>query len=143
VYYQFIFSIILYFVFITIAGDMWYSGERFRVPIVPFIAIISAAGWRLFLVRRVYITARFREELRFCKYVLEDKRTPKLVHLFLIFAVTYFLPVNIIPDFIPGLCRLDDIIIVPGLVILAYKIVPKEVINDCRRLAKEENIKRA
>ncbi len=45
VYYQFILCVILYFVFITIAGQMWCSGERYRVPIMPFIAIISAAGW--------------------------------------------------------------------------------------------------
>jgi len=142
VYYQFILCVILYFVFITIAGDMWCSGERFRVPIVPFIAIISAAGWHMFLVRRVYITARFREELRFCKYVLEDKRTPKLAHLLLLLALVYFFsPIDIIPDFIPGLGELDDIILIPSLVILAYKITPQEVINDCRRKSKEENIK--
>jgi 4-amino-4-deoxy-L-arabinose transferase-like glycosyltransferase len=45
IYYQFILCVILYFVFTTIGGEMWYSGERYRVPIMPFIAIISAAGW--------------------------------------------------------------------------------------------------
>ncbi|MFA5255534.1 MAG: glycosyltransferase family 39 protein [Candidatus Omnitrophota bacterium] len=45
VYYQFIFFAALYFIIISICGAMWTVGERFRVPIMPFIAIISAYGW--------------------------------------------------------------------------------------------------
>jgi hypothetical protein len=36
--------LLFYFVIITIAGAS-FNGERYRVPMVPFIAIISAAGW--------------------------------------------------------------------------------------------------
>jgi hypothetical protein len=36
---------ILYFTIVSIAGGMWVVGERFRVPIMPFIAVISAYGW--------------------------------------------------------------------------------------------------
>ena len=44
-HYQFLACVILYFICVTIGSDMWFSGERFRVPMIPFIAIISAAGW--------------------------------------------------------------------------------------------------
>lgn len=45
VYYQFALFIILYFIFVTITTAALNSGPRLRVPIVPFIAVISAAGW--------------------------------------------------------------------------------------------------
>ena len=45
IHYQFIIFIILYFIFVTIFTAGLTSTERYRVPIVPFIAIIAAVGW--------------------------------------------------------------------------------------------------
>lgn len=45
IYYQFILFVALYLMGATVVGVMWSSGERYRVPIMPFIAIISAYGW--------------------------------------------------------------------------------------------------
>jgi hypothetical protein len=45
IFYQFIFLVIAYFVFLTIAVIASSCGERYLVPMVPLIAIISAAGW--------------------------------------------------------------------------------------------------
>jgi hypothetical protein len=45
IYMQFISYIALYFILTSVIGAMWIVGERFRVPIMPFIAIISAYGW--------------------------------------------------------------------------------------------------
>jgi len=65
--------------------------------------------------------------------LLKDNRTPKLAGYLLGLAVCYILvPFDVIPDFIPVLGQLDDIVIVTILVILAMKMVPKEVIEDCR-----------
>ncbi len=44
-YYQFFMLVIIYFVCGSIMSEMWLVGERLRVPIVPFIAILSAYGW--------------------------------------------------------------------------------------------------
>lgn len=68
--------------------------------------------------------------------VLKDRRTPRLAKFLLGLAIGYALsPVDLIPDFLPVLGYLDDIVLVPALVLLALKMVPREVIEDCRARA--------
>ena len=68
--------------------------------------------------------------------VLKDPRTPRISRIFLALAIGYLLlPFDIIPDFIPVLGQLDDLIIVPSLVALALKFIPQDVIDSCRQQA--------
>ncbi|MCG2722732.1 MAG: DUF1232 domain-containing protein [Thermodesulfovibrionales bacterium] len=77
-----------------------------------------------------------RNELRVYQLVLKDKRTPKISKILLGLAVGYILlPFDLIPDFIPLIGHLDDVIIVPLLVIAALKFIPQEVVDDCRKRA--------
>jgi uncharacterized membrane protein YkvA (DUF1232 family) len=76
-----------------------------------------------------------KSEIEVYRRVLKDDRTPKIAKLFLGLAIGYLLlPFDIIPDFIPVIGHLDDLIIVPALVVIALKMVPKEVIEDCRKM---------
>ncbi len=89
------------------------------------------------MLNRLKSTVRkIKRELKVYKLVLKDSRTPKLAKFLLGLAVGYaLLPFDVIPDFIPVIGFLDDIIIVPALVIVALKLVPKEVVEDCRIMA--------
>jgi uncharacterized membrane protein YkvA (DUF1232 family) len=52
------------------------------------------------------------------------------------FVVAYALsPIDLIPDFIPVLGYVDDVLLLPVLVWFAMKLLPAEVVDDCRRQA--------
>ena len=77
---------------------------------------------------------RLKREVAVYRLVLKDRRTPWLGKLFLGMAVGYvLLPFDIIPDFIPVVGYLDDAIIVPGRALLGLALIPREVVDDCRR----------
>lgn len=66
----------------------------------------------------------------------KDPRTSWYAKLVAILVVSYaFSPIDLIPDFIPVLGYLDDLIIVPFGIILALKLIPPHVIEDNREEA--------
>lgn len=67
-----------------------------------------------------------------------DERVPWYAKLFTMLVVAYaFSPIDLIPDFIPILGDLDDLILVPLGVYLALKLIPKEVLENCERKVEE------
>ena len=70
------------------------------------------------------------------KYALEDPRTPRSAKVLGAAFLAYLLsPIDLIPDFIPVLGYLDDLIIVPAGLALAVRLVPDVVLLDCRARA--------
>lgn len=79
---------------------------------------------------------RVKQELLVYQIALKDARTPWLARILMGAAIGYLLmPLDIIPDAIPILGQLDDLLIVPGLLWLALRFIPDEVIADARQAA--------
>ena len=65
---------------------------------------------------------------------LRDKRTPIIAKVIAAITVGYALsPVDLIPDFVPVLGYLDDVILLPALISLTIRLIPAEVFEQCRR----------
>jgi len=68
--------------------------------------------------------------------VARHPRTPWYAKLIAGAVVAYALsPIDLIPDFIPVLGYLDDLIIVPAGIALAVQLVPVDVVEECRAKA--------
>lgn len=61
----------------------------------------------------------------------EDPRTPNISKILLWVTIGYALsPIDLIPDFIPVLGYLDDVIILPALLYIAIKSIPEDVYTE-------------
>jgi uncharacterized membrane protein YkvA (DUF1232 family) len=66
----------------------------------------------------------------------KDPRTPWYARLVAAGVVAYaFGPIDLIPDFIPIMGHVDDLIIVPLGILLALKLIPAPVLAECRAQA--------
>lgn len=84
---------------------------------------------------------RLRAEVYALYIAFKDPRTPWYARGFIILIVAYALsPVDLVPDFIPVLGYLDDLVIVPAGIYLALKMVPAEVLEECRQKAKKQTV---
>jgi len=71
-------------------------------------------------------------------FVARDPRTPMWVRVALFLVVAYALsPIDLIPDFLPLIGYLDDILLLPGIVWLLLRLVPADALADGRRRAAE------
>lgn len=66
-------------------------------------------------------------------FAARDPETPFLAKLVALLVVAYAIsPIDLIPDFIPVLGYLDDLILVPLGILLVLRLVPTEVMQRCR-----------
>ena len=85
---------------------------------------------------------RCASELRADTYALylagKDPRVPWFAKALAVAVVAYaFSPIDLIPDFIPILGYLDDLLLVPLGVALVLRLVPPEVMAECRKKARD------
>ncbi len=66
--------------------------------------------------------------------VAKNPSTPLLAKIIVSIALAYALsPIDLIPDFIPVLGLLDDLIILSALIFIAYKLIPKNIWDEARK----------
>lgn len=59
--------------------------------------------------------------------------TPLIAKVLCIFAVAYALsPIDLIPDFVPVLGYVDDVLLLPAMIWLAVRLLPTHVVEACR-----------
>lgn len=67
---------------------------------------------------------------------LKDNETPFIAKIFAGITVAYALsPIDLVPDFIPVLGYLDDVILLPALVALTIKFIPRDIMERSRMLS--------
>lgn len=95
-------------------------------PTMGLWARLKTLAYRLRLdVLTVYCAAR-------------ESRTPWLVRLLALSIAAYALsPIDLIPDFIPVLGYLDELILLPLAIGLVLRLTPQQVIDDARKRARE------
>lgn len=81
---------------------------------------------------------KLKQELSVLSLSYKDHRTPWYAKAVAISVVAYALsPIDLIPDFIPVLGYLDDLIIVPFGISFALKLIPSFVIEENRKKSEE------
>jgi len=84
----------------------------------------------------------FKQEVYALYLASKDRRVPWYARVVAIVVVAYaFSPIDLIPDPIPVLGYLDDLILIPLGIALVIKLIPAEVLQDCR--GKAESTMRA
>jgi len=86
------------------------------------------------------------EQLKRNLYILylayKHPKTPIYAKIWAGLVIAYALsPIDLIPDFIPVLGYLDDLVVLPIGILIAIKLIPKEVLKECKE--KEANLEDA
>lgn len=82
---------------------------------------------------------KFKRETYALYLAVRHERTPWYAKVFAGLVVAYaFSPIDLIPDFIPVLGYVDDLILIPLGVAGAIKMIPQEVMQECRNRSEDE-----
>ena len=108
-------------------------GKGSRGRVAPWQ--VPREEWTASMVLAVaFVIAFVRRQMRFYRLLLRDSRTPTSSKILLGAALGYAVwPLGLVPDFIPVVGYVDDIVIVPTLVCIALRRVPSHVIDSCRQ----------
>jgi uncharacterized membrane protein YkvA (DUF1232 family) len=85
---------------------------------------------------------KLKIEITTLYYAYQDPKLGLLPKIIILFTLGYALsPIDLIPDFVPVLGYLDDLVIVPALISLSIKLIPEEILASAREKAIKEPIK--
>ncbi|PRY16473.1 uncharacterized membrane protein YkvA (DUF1232 family) [Pontibacter ummariensis] len=96
------------------------------------------------MLRKWKETARKLKEDIYALYLAsKDPRVPFAAKVVIVITVAYaFSPIDLIPDFIPLLGYLDDLVLLPLGIWLSLKLIPEPVLRLYRQKAREQLRKR-
>ena len=81
-----------------------------------------------------------KREIHTLHLACRDPRTPWIAKALAVCIVAYaFSPIDLIPDPIPVLGYLDDLVLIPLGVVLVRRLIPAEILEECRRKADESS----
>ena len=84
--------------------------------------------------------SRLKRELHALWLAYSHPRTPRVARLLIVCIIAYALsPIDLIPDPIPVIGHLDDLILLPLGIALAIRMIPDSVMADCRERARQAN----
>lgn len=97
------------------------------------ISLVSLKSWK-------EKAKRLKTEIYALYLAYRDPRVPWYAKVFIAAIVGYALcPLDLIPDFIPVLGYIDDIILIPAGITLVLKMIPQDVLEECREKARSES----
>lgn len=113
--------------------------EWLLVGIVVALIVGSVAAWLIW--RHLGVDAKavmsriaalpIRAKLRLIGALLTEERVPPLMRLLVTALVLYLvLPVDLIPDFIPVLGQVDDIVVGAASVVLLFRFLPRPLLEE-------------
>jgi len=106
---------------------MWRSITRCPVACDQMLAQLKSAA-------RV-----MKKEVWALLYAMEHPNTPLLAKIVALITISYALsPIDLIPDFIPVLGVLDDLVLVPLGLWLAVKLIPSNVLEECHQRVQDD-----
>ncbi|MCP2042253.1 YkvA family protein [Pontibacter sp. HSC-36F09] len=86
---------------------------------------------------------KLKEDIYTLYLAYRDQRVSFFARVVLILTVAYaFSPIDLIPDFIPVLGYLDDLILLPLGIWLSLKLLPVEVVEEYRAMARQQLLER-
>jgi uncharacterized membrane protein YkvA (DUF1232 family) len=95
--------------------------------------------WQSCVAQLKSATKRLKVEVFALLLAMDHPDTPLLAKIIALATVSYALsPIDLIPDFIPVLGVLDDLILVPAGLWLARKLIPPHVMVECREAARDD-----
>ncbi len=80
--------------------------------------------------------AALKQHIRALYLAMKDPRVPRLAKVLIALVVAYALsPIDLIPDFIPILGYLDDLLLLPLGIWLAIRLIPADLWAQCKEAA--------
>ena len=90
----------------------------------------------LMKIKNTIIKTKIELKTLYIAYKRHD--IPIFARIIIILVVGYALsPIDLIPDFIPVIGYIDDLIIIPLGIFFAFKLIPENILNECRSKAEE------